>query len=84
MFLHSFGEFFAHGFLGPPDAIYSDRFTELLHHFLATVVADDYYLDAGFFAVFDPILEFVGRFFLGMKPQSVIQIAQKEIDVFFL
>ena len=81
--LHGFGEFLTHGFLGPPDAVDFDGLAEFLHHFLAAVVADDYDFHAGFFAVFDPILEFVGGFFLGMEPQGVIEIAQKEIDVFF-
>lgn len=77
---HCLGEFSTHGFLGPPDAVDFDGFTEFLHHFLAAVVADDNNFDTSLPAFFNPILEFVGGFFLGVEPEGIIEIAQQKLD----
>ena len=75
--VHGFGEFFAHGFLGPPNAGNLQGLAEFLHHFLAAIIANDNDFDAGFFAILDPVGEFVGGLFLGVEPESVIKVAQK-------
>lgn len=82
--LHRFGKFGTHRFLGPPDTIYTDRFAEFLHHFLATVVANDYDFNASLFAIFDPILELVGGFFFGMEAEGIVEVTEQKLHVLVL
>ena len=51
---HCLGELGTHGLFRPPDTGDIDRFAEFLHHFFATVVADDDDRNTGRFAIFNP------------------------------
>lgn len=68
MLVHGFGEFFAHGLLGPPNAGNLQGLAEFLHHFLAAIVRDNDNLNASLAAIFYPFGQGVSRFFFGMKP----------------
>ena len=81
---HGFGEFFTHWLLGPPDTVDLDGLAKLLHHFFTTVIADNHNFNTGFLAILDPILEFVGRLFLGMESKGVVEVAQKEFNILLL
>lgn len=80
---HRFRKFRAQRFIRPPETRHIDRFAEFLDHFFATVVRDDDDFHADFFTIFDPIGEFVRRFFFGMKPQSIIEVTKKKFHFFF-
>ncbi len=65
--LHSFSEFSAQRFFGPPNTWYVNGFAKFLHHFFAPIVGNNDNFDSCSMAALNPFLEFICGFFFGMK-----------------